>query len=343
MAVAETVARSLPRSDALDQYPSFDLTPVIGRQFTTAQLSDWLKASNSDELLRELAIVISERNIVFFKKQTLTIEEQKLLARKLGELSGGPEDSGLHIHPSTVDNSELGDLVSVISTLTPEAKARRFGHGSQFASREWHSDITFEPVPSDFAILKIHTLPEVGGDTVWGSAYEACDRLSPEFAKHLEGLTVLHDASVFRRPDAPYVCANDNAIRKGPRGHPLNVGTELRAVHPVIRTNPVTGWKGLFVNRAFTKRIIELSYDESAVIREYLFRLTTENHDLQVRYRWDKDDIAIWANSSTVHNVTRDYVGERYGNRVVSLGEKPSYDPKSISRRQALGLPAFAG
>ncbi|KAJ7443692.1 hypothetical protein FB451DRAFT_1056701 [Mycena latifolia] len=328
------MARTLPRSDALIQYPSFDLTPVIGRQFTTAQLSDWLKASNSDELLRELAIVISERNVVFFKKQTLTIEEQKLLADKLGELSGRPEGSGLHIHPSTVDDSELGNLVSVIST-----KARRFGHGSQFASREWHSDITFEPVPSDFAILKIHTLPEVGGDTVWASAYEAYDRLSPAFAKHLEGLTALHDASVFRTTEAVV----NNTIHKGPRGHALNVGTDLRAVHPVIRTNPVTGWKGLFVNRAFTKRIIELSYDESAVILEYLFRLTTENHDLQVRYRWEKDDIAIWANSSTVHSVTRDYMGERYGNRVVSLGEKPFYDPSSVSRRAALGLPAFAG
>ncbi|KAJ7450913.1 hypothetical protein B0H11DRAFT_2176840 [Mycena galericulata] len=310
------MARTLPRSDALIQYPSFDLTPVIGRQFTTAQLSDWLKASNSDDLLRELAIVVSERNVVFFKKQTLTIEEQKLLADKLGELSGRPEGSGLHIHPSTVEDLELGNLVSVISSLSPEAKARRFGHGSQFASREWHSDITFEPVPSDFAILKIHTLPEVGGDTVWASAYEAYDRLSPAFAKHLEGLTALHDASVFQTTEAVV----NKTIHKGPRGHALNVGTDLRAVHPVIRTNPVTGWKGLFVNRAFTKRIIELSYDESAVILEYLFRLTTENHDLQVRYRWEK-----------------------YGNRVVSLGEKPFYDPSSVSRRAALGLPAFAG
>jgi hypothetical protein len=75
------MARTLPRSDALVQYPSFDLTPVIGRQFTTAQLSDWLQARNSDELLRELAIVISERNVVFFKKQTLTIEEQKLVSK----------------------------------------------------------------------------------------------------------------------------------------------------------------------------------------------------------------------------------------------------------------------
>ncbi|KAJ6558352.1 hypothetical protein B0H19DRAFT_1070875 [Mycena capillaripes] len=225
----------------------------------------------------------SQRNLVFFKNQTLTIEEQKLLADKLGKLPGRPEGSGLHIHPSTVDDSELGNLVSVISSLTPEAKARSFGHGSQFASREWHSDITFEPVPSDFAILKIHTLPEVGGDTVWASAYEVYDRLSPAFAKHPEGLTALHDASVFQTTEAVV----NNTIHKGLRGHALNVGTDLRAVHPVIRTNPVTGWKGLFVNRAFTKRIIELSYDESAVILEYLFRLTTENHNLQVRYRWE--------------------------------------------------------
>jgi alpha-ketoglutarate-dependent taurine dioxygenase len=37
---------------------------------------------------------------------------------------------------------------------------------SKFAANGWHADITFEPVPSDYAILKIHTLPSTGGDTV---------------------------------------------------------------------------------------------------------------------------------------------------------------------------------
>lgn len=37
---------------------------------------------------------------------------------------------------------------------------------SKFASNGWHADITFEPVPSDYAMLKIHTLPPTGGDTV---------------------------------------------------------------------------------------------------------------------------------------------------------------------------------
>jgi hypothetical protein len=43
-------------SGALDKYESFDVTPVIGKEFPTANLVDWLDAPNSDELLRDLAI-----------------------------------------------------------------------------------------------------------------------------------------------------------------------------------------------------------------------------------------------------------------------------------------------
>lgn len=41
---------------ALDQYDSFDVTPIIGKEFPTANLKEWLEAPNSDELLRDLAI-----------------------------------------------------------------------------------------------------------------------------------------------------------------------------------------------------------------------------------------------------------------------------------------------
>lgn len=53
--------------------------------------------------------------------------------------------------------------------------------------------------------------------------------------------------------------------------------------------------------------------------------------------------MAIWTNASTVHNVTIDYEGltVRKGNRVVSLGERPYFDPASKSRREALGLQAW--
>lgn len=46
----------LQLTGALDKYESFDVTPVIGREFPDANLKEWLEAPNSDELLRDLAI-----------------------------------------------------------------------------------------------------------------------------------------------------------------------------------------------------------------------------------------------------------------------------------------------
>lgn len=53
---------------------------------------------------------------------------------------------------------------------------------------------------------------------------------------------------------------------------------------------------------SFTKRIVELNLDESEVLLKYLFRLVHDNHDLQVRYTWQKNDVAIWSNASSLHN-----------------------------------------
>ncbi len=72
----------------------------------------------------------------------------------------------------------------------------------------------------------------------------------------------------------------------------------------MIRTNPVTGFKSIFVNRSFTKRILELTEDESNDVLDYLARHISENHDLQVRFRWEKDSVAIWDNRSTFHTAT---------------------------------------
>lgn len=82
-------------------------------------------------------------------------------------------------------------------------------------------------------MLKIHTLPKTGGDTLWASGYEIYDRLSPEMARFLERLTATHDAKFFLDEAARL----GNPLRTGIRGSPLNVGDGLTATHPVIRTN----------------------------------------------------------------------------------------------------------
>ncbi|WVO20241.1 uncharacterized protein IAS62_001534 [Cryptococcus decagattii] len=69
-------------------------------------------------------------------------------------------------------------------------------------------------------------------------------------------------------------------------------------------TSPVTGWKGLFVNRVFTKKINELTQQESDSLLEFLFEHVTGNHDIQVRFRWEENNLAIWDNRCTFHAAT---------------------------------------
>jgi hypothetical protein len=57
----------------------------------------------------------SERGVVFFRDAVISPEEQITLVDKLGKLGGKPADSGLHIHPLTLEGGKYGDEISVIS------------------------------------------------------------------------------------------------------------------------------------------------------------------------------------------------------------------------------------
>lgn len=115
------------------------------------------------------------------------------------------------------------------------------------------------------------------------------------------------------------------------------------------------------MNKGFTRRINGVTKDESDLLLAYLFnvrwplffpcylnsgindvlilailQLVAQNHDAQVRFKWNKNDLAIWDNRSNWHCATYDYHAARAGDRVCSLGEAPYLDIGSKSRRTAV-------
>ena len=162
---------------------------------------------------------------------------------------------------------------------------------------EWHSDISFSANPSKISILNMIECPEVGGDTLWASTYAAYDALSAPLQELCEGLTALHDAA--------------------PHGKP-----EINTIHPVVRIHPVTKRKALFLNQHFTRRLVELSHEESNMLLDYLVRWIASPR-FTVRYRWHKGTIAIWDNRCTQHFVVSDFDQERVIQRVTVMGDKP--------------------
>ena len=127
----------LRQTGVLDSHKSFEVTPIIGREYPELSLSSLLTAENSDDLIRELAVVISERGVTFFRGQDITVEQQKELGRRLGRLSGNPKESCLHVHPITAESSELGDEISVIDSARNQVSRGHRAHRS--AAEGWHS------------------------------------------------------------------------------------------------------------------------------------------------------------------------------------------------------------
>ncbi|KAF2120924.1 hypothetical protein BDV96DRAFT_683328 [Lophiotrema nucula] len=338
------VSKPLQDSGSLNQYEHFDVTPVIGREYPTLNVVDLLNDENADTLLRDLAIQISQRGVVFFRKQdNLTNDLQKKLIQRLGELAGKPSTSGLHIHPILNSERELGDADPEISTIS-SVQNKKLYKDSPYdnkrkiqSSAQWHSDIAFEPVPADYTSLRLTQLPTTGGDTLWASGYELYDRLSAPYQKFLEGLT-----ATFSQPGFKAVAERQGfKLYDKARGAPENVGDDLTAIHPVIRTNPVSGWKSIFPVGGHVQHINDLAKEESDHLLKWFVQLVQQNHDLQVRLKWqNENDLAIWDNRSVFHSATFDYegYGDRFGNRAVGLGERPFFDPNSKSRRENLAL-----
>jgi taurine dioxygenase len=166
---------------------------------------------------------------------------------------------------------------------------------------EWHTDLTFLAAPSVMSILHMVRCPPVGGDTMWANAALAFESLSAPMREMLCGLTALHDESPHRKP-------------------------EVMTIHPVVRTHPVTGQQVLYVNEHFTRRIVELSSEESDVLLRFLTAWVRKER-FTVRYRWAKGTIAMWDNRCTQHFVVNDFEGERIIQRVTVMGDAPVGGP----------------
>lgn len=54
----------LKLTGALDKLDSFDVTPIIGREFVNVDPVDLLRAPNSDELIRDLAITSKQQTLI---------------------------------------------------------------------------------------------------------------------------------------------------------------------------------------------------------------------------------------------------------------------------------------
>ena len=227
--------------------------------------------------------------VLFIRDQRISPEQHLAFARRFGEL---------HIHPAAPFAHNNPELMVI---HTDENSKRNNGNG-------WHSDVSADEEPPLGSILHLHEVPRYGGDTLFANMYAAFDALSTPMQQFLCRLEARHVS------DYTGVYGDHKPQREFPS-----------AVHPVVRTHPVTGKQALFVNSGFTKRILGVSRAESDALLNLLFE-HIKNPAFHCRFRWQPNSIAMWDNRCTQHLAVWDYYPEtRSGIRVTVKGDKPFF------------------
>jgi taurine dioxygenase len=269
------------------------VTPTIGAVVSGIDLSHPLGNANfvavQDALLRH--------QVLFFEQQNLTPRQHRDFAAAFGDLHIHP------IYPHVADQPEIIVLDNHADNPTD--------------NDNWHTDVTFIETPPLGSILLARELPPHGGDTLWSNMAAAFAALSTPLQALLTGLSAVHDF-------AKSFPAEEYAAKVGEEGWQRARAKNPPVVHPVVRTHPATGVKGLFVNEGFTTRILGLTARESDALLRFLFEHIARP-EFTCRWRWKPNSVAFWDNRVTQHFAVNDYLPHRrVMHRATILGDRPA-------------------
>ncbi|KZZ90359.1 alpha-ketoglutarate-dependent taurine dioxygenase [Ascosphaera apis ARSEF 7405] len=139
---------------------------------------------------------------------------------------------------------------------------------------------------------------------------------------YLKSLTALHSAE-------------NQAQGSRDAGRPVR-REPITTEHPLVRTNPVTGWNALLFNPGFVTQIVGVPKLESDKIIEYLTTIVTTVAETQARLRWNVNDVAMWDNRVCDHTATYGFSPHRrHAVRITPHGERPYLDPNGGSQEEA--------
>ncbi len=221
--------------------------------------------------------------VLVFRNQDITLDQQMDFARRFGALS---------IHPFSPNlDAQREVIVLDYSADNPPA-----------LTDQWHADETFRSAPPAATVLRANIVPEHGGDTLFASMTAAYTGLSDRMKQYIHGLEARHDFKPWR-PLFTSSEAHQASLRKLEREFP-------NPSHPVVRVHPVSGRRVLNVNAQFTVAINGLKADESAMVLQYLYN-RAQTPEFQMRVHWEPHTVVMWDNRSTQHYAPHDYYPQR--------------------------------
>ena len=226
-----------------------------------------------------------DHNVAVVPDQELEIEDFLRYSRRFGVVV--PHPSKMTRHPDHPEITMLGVNKFGADGRLDMAIYRRGAEG-------WHTDGAYDQEPFKATQLYALAVPSRGGDTCFASMYAAYDALPVRLKQRLEDRNGAFTYGGRRKATA---LLNPEDREWAP------------VFHPIVRTHPETGRKGLYFDPGKILRIEGLEEQESdELIEELTSRMIQPEGEY--RHRWRKGDIVIWDNRCSYHKAAGDYPPE---------------------------------
>ena len=263
------------------------LHPDFGARVTGVDLRQPL----TDAVLEEILVAIDAYSFLCFPNQPFDDERQLALTRRIGE----PE-------PSHVALGQEGriEYFGTIGNVQPDGTALGNSHKKTVfltGNNMWHSDASFKQAPAFVSIMCAYEVPAEDGLTQFVSTRAAYTRLSDDRKAEVDPLIVIHDYVYSRSKVAPDAVSPSLAASLPP------------VRHPIVRRNPRSGARNLFIGSH--ARSIEgwSDTDSRALLDDLVDHATGEEHIYS--HSWQPGDLVIWDNRCLLHRGTG-YDADRY-------------------------------
>jgi len=268
------------------------IKPLSGKaRFGAEIIGADLSHGASDAVYGEIEDALHEHLLVVVREQNLTADQHVQFSRRFGVLADHVlSPYALPGHPE----------IYVVSNIVENGKPI----GVADAGPKWHSDFCYRARPSRCSLLYALEVPVIDGvprgDTLFSNTNAAYQALPQSLRIRVDGLHAVFSLTQ----------SYEQRIQNGANLLPLTEEQKAKAPdveHPVIRTNPYTGRRGIFACELNTKNIVDVSATESRALLDELYAQIA-SPDYTYRHQWRAGDLLIWDNVSTQHRaISKDY------------------------------------
>jgi alpha-ketoglutarate-dependent 2,4-dichlorophenoxyacetate dioxygenase len=243
-----------------------------------------LRHAEDRDTLDQIRAGMDNHAVLVFRQQMFTDAEQLAFAERFdGRLH--TKTGAAALGKSRLGTEALADISNVDEDgelLKSDDRRRMYSLGN----RLWHTDASFQDPPGRYSMLSARVVPPVSADTEFADMRAGYDAVDAQTKATLEGLRAHHSITHSREMLGFEFSREEREKLEG-------------AIHPLVRTNPRTGRRSLYL-ASHASRIIGWPVPEGRLLLRDLMEHATQPQFVY-RHVWRDGDLVIWDNLATMH------------------------------------------